>query len=209
MDYKEYERLRKTTISFLEDFAKQGYENAVECIDWLESLASKPQSKSALEAIKEEKVDNANCIKPTEDKLNFNIGQWVVRKDGDTFTDGRKTVQITKIDKEQYWFDCETWLEAKDIRLWTIQDAKDGDVLVDVYGNIGIYEKHGDFDWVSYCSLGHYGGFQHFKLEHENEGTYPATEEQRNLLFEKIKEAGYEWDAENKRLIKRWGIWNK
>lgn len=30
------ERLRKTTVAFLKDFAEQGYENAVECIDWLE-----------------------------------------------------------------------------------------------------------------------------------------------------------------------------
>ena len=32
----EDERLRKTTIAFLKDFANQGYENAVECIDWIE-----------------------------------------------------------------------------------------------------------------------------------------------------------------------------
>ena len=32
------ERLRKTTIAFLKDYADKGYENAVECIDWLESL---------------------------------------------------------------------------------------------------------------------------------------------------------------------------
>lgn len=33
---KDDERLRKTAIAFLKDFAEQGYENAVECIDWLE-----------------------------------------------------------------------------------------------------------------------------------------------------------------------------
>lgn len=36
MSNKDDERLRKTTITFLKDFAEQGYENAVECIDWLE-----------------------------------------------------------------------------------------------------------------------------------------------------------------------------
>ena len=30
------ERLRKTTIEFLKEFADKGYENAVECINWLE-----------------------------------------------------------------------------------------------------------------------------------------------------------------------------
>ena len=36
MNKKDDERLRKTTIAFLKDFADKGYENAVECIDWLE-----------------------------------------------------------------------------------------------------------------------------------------------------------------------------
>lgn len=35
MSNKDNERLKKTTIAFLKDFAEQGYENAVECIDWL------------------------------------------------------------------------------------------------------------------------------------------------------------------------------
>ena len=36
MSNKDDERLRKNTISFLKEFADLGYENAVECIDWLE-----------------------------------------------------------------------------------------------------------------------------------------------------------------------------
>ena len=36
MSNKDDERLRNTTIAFLKDFAEQGYENAVECIDWPE-----------------------------------------------------------------------------------------------------------------------------------------------------------------------------
>lgn len=35
MSNKDDERLRKTAIAFLKDFAEQGYENAIECIDWL------------------------------------------------------------------------------------------------------------------------------------------------------------------------------
>ena len=37
MNNKDDERLRNTTIAFLKDFADKGYENAVECIDWLEN----------------------------------------------------------------------------------------------------------------------------------------------------------------------------
>ena len=34
----EDERLLKTTIAFLKEFADKGYENAVECIDWLKTI---------------------------------------------------------------------------------------------------------------------------------------------------------------------------
>lgn len=48
----EDERLRKTTILFLKDFANQGYENAVECIDWLEKQVPvdvKEEAKKCIE----------------------------------------------------------------------------------------------------------------------------------------------------------------
>ena len=43
MSNKDDERLRKTAIAFLKDFAEQGYENAVECIDWLEKQCKQEQ----------------------------------------------------------------------------------------------------------------------------------------------------------------------
>lgn len=45
MNNKNNERLRKTTIAFLKDFAEQGYENAVECIDWLEKQREQEEHK--------------------------------------------------------------------------------------------------------------------------------------------------------------------
>ena len=41
----------------------------------------------------------------------------------------------------------------------------------------------------------------------QDEDVQPATKEQRDLLFSKMKEAGYEWDADKKELkkiVKRW-----
>ena len=38
-----------------------------------------------------------------------------------------------------------------------------------------------------------------YRKNFNNYGT-PATKEQRDLLFQKMKEAGYEWDAEKKEL---------
>lgn len=46
MNSKDDERLRKTTIAFLKDYADQGYENAVECIDWIERQGGEKDSLS-------------------------------------------------------------------------------------------------------------------------------------------------------------------
>ena len=43
MNNKDNERLRKTTIAFLKEFADKGYENAVECIAWLEKQDEQEQ----------------------------------------------------------------------------------------------------------------------------------------------------------------------
>ena len=40
---EEDERIRKTSISFLKHYVDKGYENAVECIDWLKSLKDRVQ----------------------------------------------------------------------------------------------------------------------------------------------------------------------
>ena len=90
------------------------------------------------------------------------------------------------------------------VRLWTIQDAKDGDVLTTANGNIFIFKNINKHSVYSYCGL-YFGRFHETKgcvngkLATKLPSDYvPATKEQRNFLFEKMKEAGYEWDAEKK-----------
>lgn len=100
---------------------------------------------------------------------------------------------------------------AEGMRLWNINDAKDGDVLVCIGGKygqeIGIVKKYvGKYggcdkcfetycfvDWEGIFRLGEYMGSKEI---------YPATKEQRDFLFQKMKEEGYEWDEENKELKK-------
>jgi hypothetical protein len=90
--------------------------------------------------------------------------------------------------------------------LYTIKDAKDGDVLV--------YE--GEIFLIKYYVLWHkivyyccYDGKNLHKLsiydswkKDDFTKVHPATKEQRDLLFQKMKEAGYEWDADKKELKK-------
>ncbi len=95
-------------------------------------------------------------------------------------------------------------------RCWTIQDAKDGDVLVNwnntIYLLKGIEEEVVKF----YCYYNtNYEEFNtpidnnsHLGLTDPQFEHHPATKEQRNLLFQKMKEAGYEWNDEKLELNK-------
>ena len=133
----------------------------------------------------------------------FKLDDWVVYKEN--------TYQIHNIGLKQYYeclrtdgtvhiFDFE-YIDSKS-HLWSIKDAKDGDVLVD--GNfVGIF-KENNYNpsdksgcMCLYCSFHIYND----KFYTESGGYnpkyfYPATKEQRELLFQKMKDDGYEWDAE-------------
>ena len=93
-------------------------------------------------------------------------------------------------------------------RLWTIQDAKDGDVLLEEEtGEPFIYNGNRATYFLGYF-LGAYCGIYNGEfnpygnIHHWGKNSCPATKEQCDLLFQKMKEAGYEWDAEKKELKK-------
>ena len=154
-----------------------------------------------MEAIKEEKVDNANKV-VVEPK--FKVGDFIVND----YCMG-KVIELTDdaylLDTEQgIPFSCE-----HNAHLWTIEDAKDGDVLFEDKISshpspfIVIFKKKDSVNtFSSYCFIGFDGKFYEGEDEHYSENLHPATKEQRDLLFEKMHEAGYEWDGEKKELKK-------
>jgi hypothetical protein len=87
------------------------------------------------------------------------------------------------------------------MHLWTIQDAKDGDILSQ--DSIPFIFKRWDDNCIAYCGITDFGLFKvvedNFSWCNDINVT-PATKEQRGLLFQKMKEAGYGWDAEKKEL---------
>ena len=94
--------------------------------------------------------------------------------------------------------------------LWTIQDAKDGDVLVAnetifIFKNIrhNMPYSYGGIDCTArFRNCIDEGGKDGRNWTTSLQDIYPATKEQRDTLFAKIKEAGYKWDAEKKKLKK-------
>ena len=135
-------------------------------------------------------------------ELKFHEGDWVT-------SDGESVFHVM-IDNNMYQLEtlegtsCHFSYEIieRKFRPWTIQDAKDGDVLVDEDNNIGIYKEIEGLYWNSYIYLGCDGKLRGFSIggSHKQANTRPATKEQRDTFFAKMKEAGYEWDAEKKEL---------
>ena len=166
--------------------------------------------KSAMEAAKEKKIDNANKIEP---KFNFSVGQWIVAT-------GKRVYLITKIDGfnvtlvdvdgNEYVFDTSS---LEDAHLWTIEDAKDGDVLFhsdSASNGIFIFKEIIDKGFakevICYCD---YDSEDHFCLgKHHTccwtdaKILYPATKEQRDTFERAMADAGYIFNFEKKELKK-------
>jgi hypothetical protein len=141
----------------------------------------------------------------------FKVGDWVVYT-GYLLKDSGKescVMQVASIEDGRYNFTDTSTLcfdSEKDMRLWTIKDAKNGDVLV-LNNEVFIYahRKQMYSIAVAQCYVDSAGGFYfdgEFGYTEKGNSICPATKEQRDLLFTKMKEAGYEWNAEKKELKK-------
>lgn len=138
-------------------------------------------------------------------KLKFKVGDWVV------FNNQHQSIyQVEKIE-DGYYILTHTHggtfrvctLHDEKLRLWTIQDAKDGDVLYShnknllwIYKDETTYHISVILDYIQYgcisikCSIV-------IPLD-----TCPATKEHRDILFKAMLKEGYEWDEEKKELKK-------
>lgn len=132
----------------------------------------------------------------------FNVGDYVVGK----YISG----YILEVRDDCYLLGYQGFsIDKQDnYHLWTIQDAKDGDILCTPNDNIFIFKTIDGNKILDYCGLYFNrffsdSGSPNGSSTHYDKCNYrPATKEQRDLLFQKMKEAGYEWDAEKKELRK-------
>ena len=152
--------------------------------------------------------DKAELVEP---QPKFKVGDWLVYENSNCFAGGLTEAQVAKVKDGVYFFASGTSGSFKFIdeccRLWTIADAKNGDVLTN--GKlIVIFNKLEEPDYkqhiIAYVGLDLCGRLQITEDTWQLgiDKAMPATKEQRDLLFAKIKEAGYEWDAEKKELRK-------
>lgn len=139
----------------------------------------------------------------------FKVDNWI--------TDGENTWKIAGIRKLDYLLRSQNGDAVNIIisyvdehfHLWSIQDAKDGDVLVCEDDKMpfifkGLLDHHYPNCPVAYCSIDNEKEFIvcHGDSWWDDCKIEPATKEQREFLFAKMKEAGYEWDTDKKELKK-------
>ena len=154
---------------------------------------------------------------PVEPK--FKVGDWLAANEPNNYA---RFVYIEGIEDSLYLTSkiggafgsvdrpCITFVEEY-YHPFSTKDVKDGDILhhsctasngtfifkgVDESGKILCYC---DYDSEDHFCLGKY---HHIPHSLDSRFLYPATKEQRELLFAKMKEAGYEWDADKKELKK-------
>ena len=252
MSNKDDERLRKTAIAFLKDFAEQGYENAIECIDWLEKqgeqaslqtnerawlylvsdvltwkdgigqylddprvqeLAKKLCSEYAQKLYNPSVLSNSPNTEKNEQKSankiepRFKVGDWVVQN--------YNLLKIRYVGNEYYCFETVDayvdYMLVSEIdslyHLWTIQDAKVGDVLeFEDHGRLvigilsGINKTTGKVD-VS-CLLEDNKFKLVFFYNLDTVSPHPAIKEQRDILMKAMNDAGYKWNTRTKTLEK-------
>ena len=148
---------------------------------------------------KQEEQKSADKVEP-----KFKVGDWVIYVCGEYSA----TLQIKNIVDGTYEFTDDSTLNVVDentLRLWTIQDAKDGDVLASDNGCPFVYKKSDGTGARLYCCVSIANNFCiDDGIIHcgSKNSAKPATKEQRDLLFTKMKDDGYEWDAEKKELRK-------
>jgi hypothetical protein len=152
----------------------------------------------------------AGCRIELQDELlsaapKFKVGDWIISVHPDAIFkvgDVKKTT-YKLIDIYGDGYDCQITEIDKNYHLWSIADAKYGDVFANTAGCILIAKDNES----CLCYIDKNGGFhadnnKWFFVDFSDNALTPATQEQRGLLFAKMKEEGYEWDAGKKELRK-------
>ena len=176
--------------AFFSEMKESGYE-----WDWVKREVKKTAETPA----------DAVNTKPEKHKPLFKIGDWVVHE----LTTGVPTIRkIIDMTNKSYVLDgdCFNSFYFKDLeesfRLWTIEDARPGDILAEHECYVMFKEIDG-LNIRCFCTY-HYMNHQSFYLNTLQNKTafHPATEEECKEMLLKMKEEGYAFDPVHNDLVK-------
>ena len=177
----------------------------------VQELAKKLCSKYSQKLYNPSNIENDEQKSANKIEQKFEVGDWIASN----LSNSSNLLCIIGIDETNYEVvtpQGSTGVPSiryidKHYHLWTIKDVKDGDVIR--LGEVtAIFKKYiGQEKCICYCSFCKNRGFE-IPIENGEDNVYgcynatPATKEQRDLLFQKMKEADYEWNTDNKELKK-------
>lgn len=135
----------------------------------------------------------------------FHVQDWI--------TDGYRTERVLDIQGPDYivqsqdgdttCYDPISYVDPR-YHSWTIKDVRPGDILIDDHG-IYVFEKPDDLDNTAYrCSCAYQYSdkkFEYTSMICNLSGARLASKDQCENFFSKMKDAGYEWDPDEKRPI--------
>ena len=213
----EDERIIESLLEYLHTLPNHYAHSGVcapEWIAWLEkqeekNLAFDFKAKNWYVSKVDGKIHDMTYNPSDEIEQKFKVGDWVVCEVTGSVYQIKNCIEILR--NHEYWYGLTNgdYIGSDEVihyHLWTLEDAKDGDVLYFSDETIVIFKDlYNATTFHSYCHIED-GLFDVSKDEMpdwwEGKGFRPATKEQCDLLFQKMKEAGYEWDAKKKELKK-------
>ena len=191
----EDERIRKELIQYFKNFTLNTFAglDPQKILFWLEKQGQTFTQKD---------VDDAYKIEP-----KFREGEWIANGDYTWKIVGVRPLDYILQSQDGNIVDDTISYVDEQFHSFTIEDAKEGDVLTynDSRNNVWvcIFKEYANGKVYDYCTLDNEFFSEHGNWNYLASFNYvPATKEQRDLLFQKMKEAGYEWDAEKKELKK-------
>lgn len=151
-------------------------------------------------------IEEVDCPK-------FNVGDWVfATNDGEgpwlitAITDNYYTLQDTQENETSV---AQIVIDDK-YRLWSLKDTKPGDVLISEDDKHPfIFKKFLGYAPSAYCGIDTTDSIYISDADRPwtRDTVRPATYEEKEMLFKKMEEAGYSWDAKSLTLSKNPKRW--
>lgn len=198
------ERIRKWLIDWAKavNWSEQFTITKEQVLAWLEKQGEQPQGKSA---VREENVDSQNCAVDNV-KSKFKAGDWIISLENGCVYQVIEVKRDIYVIRNIYNKEFKIGIESceRTGRLWTIQDARDGEVLAfkNNIGGIIILKSSTSYDTKSYCRLIRDNFINIEENGWDSTLLVPATQEQRDTLYKAMTDAGYTFNFDKKELKK-------